>query len=559
MTAAMKRILKFALCALLLTGLVSCMDQSRHSKSYEPIPLFAPAYRALGEAQQEDSTYNLDATMRIIRAIEIARSQSEDFGPFMDLLAHQDYRYVAGDVLEAERNLFPVLQKMYLLEQENDKFQGIWGLVTATEDALEDLGGSLLTTPSPDITLLLKSISLVSAVDNVFDQFTKIQKIKEKNRKELNALRAEYTAALQESWPVFMKYKEEWEKLCILKDQAYLDVYDGRNVSACNLAVEILKSYPDDRDGLLIKALSLAQRADFDPGVQIEAETTLDRYIDLYPTRTAPAFMIKGILASRAGDREKAFSNFDHAAIEYPRQAAALTDMLDAYLNRPYFTQTHEGLYFQQMYKATLEGYGAFSPNFQKAISYEEAGNREAAAQEIYDHFFRRGNQAVHDYLLSDMEYCDKYIHGAFSSIFPDSPLIDLKIEGKKPFMRKQRLDIALENKSDRILRNVRVFLCHHLVGMYPGDYVVEELPPVNSIPSDSSFSWQSREYAHSDIVYTRAVLLTDDQICWIDTPEYKAEHLSGGADGPAGSPKAPGASSGVPADTALVLPAPGR
>ena len=542
----MNRILKFALCLLLPAGLVSCMDQSRHRKTFEPIPLFAPAYRALGEAQREDTTYNLDATMRIIRGIEIARSQSEDFGPFLDLLAQQDYRYVASDVLEAERKLFPVLQKMYLMEQENDKFEGIWGLVNATEDALEDLGGSLLTTPSPDLTLLLKSISLVSAVDKAFDQFAKVQKIKEKNRKELNALRAEYTAALQESWPIFMKYKEEWEKLCILKDQAYLDVYDGRNVSACNLATEILSGYPDDRDGLLIKALALAQRPDFGPTVQIEAEAVLDQYIDLYPTRTAPAFMIKGIIASRAGDREKAFSHFDHAAIEYPRQAAALTDMLDAYLNRPYFTKTHEGLYFQQMYKATLEGYGAFSPNFQKAISHEAEGNREAAAQEIYDHFFRRGNQAVHDYLLSDMEFCDKHIHGAFRSIFPESPLIDLKIEGKKPFMGKQRLDISLENKSGRTLRNVRVFLCHHLVGMYPGDYVVEELPPVNAI--DSSYSWKSREYAHTDIVYTRAVLLTDDQICWVDTPEYKAEH-------PEGAVVTPEAVK----DTTLILPAPGR
>ena len=144
------------------------------------------------------------------------------------------------------------------------------------------------------------------------------------------------------------------------------------------------------------------------------------------------------------------------------------------------------------------------------------------------------------------MEFCDKHIHGAFRSIFPESPLIDLKIEGKKPFMGKQRLDISLENKSGRTLRNVRVFLCHHLVGMYPGDYVVEELPPVNAI--DSSYNWKSREYAHTDIVYTRAVLLTDDQICWVDTPEYKAEH-------PEGTVATPEAVK----DTTPILPAPGR
>ena len=506
---------------IVLTVLFASCEPKGQNRAYEPIPLFAPAYQALGNA---DSTYNLDATMRIIRAMEKARGQLQSFDSFMDMLAQQDYRYVAPDVLEAQKKLFPVLQEMYLLEKENDKFEGILGLVNATEGALGDIGNNLLSNPGGDLVVLLKGVSITGTVGEVFQQYSKVHKIKENNLRMLNSLQEDYVSALKESWPVFLKYKEQWEKLCILKDQAYLDVYDGRNVSAYNLANEILDFYPDDRDGLLIKALALAGSTSFDPGEQLEAEAVLDKYVDLYPSRTAPAFMIRGIIASRTGNQEKAFSYFDHASIEYPRQAAALTDMLDAYLNRPYFSKTHEGLYFQQMYKATLEGYGAFSPNFQKAISYEHQGNMTAAAKEIYDHFFRRGNQAVFDYLLSDMEFCDKQLHGVFNGIFPERELVNLIVEGKKNIMGKPRLDITLENNTGRALPNVRLFLCHHLVGMYPGDYVVEDLSPVNYIANGESYKWESREYAEGDIVYSRAVMLTDNHICWVDTPEYKAQ-----------------------------------
>lgn len=514
----MKRFFLFALLALPLA--FSCANREEN-KEYEPIELFAPAYTALGESGADAGSYNLDATIRIIRAIELASQESSDFGPFLDKLAAQDYRYVAKDVLEAERALFPVLQKMYLMQSDYDRYQGVWGVVSTANTALGELDSEVILSAIQDPLQFVTGGTLWTVVGEAFDAFAKTNKIKSEKRKKLEEVKAEYVAAQQQCRPVFLKYKEQWEKLCLKKDQAYLDVYDNRCVSAYNMACDILKDYPDDRDALLIKAMALASMPEFDYKFQTEADATLTHYMNLYPTRTAPALLIKGIVADRSGNREEAFSNYNHAAIEYPRQAAALTDMLDAYLNRPYFKKTHEGLYFQQMYRATLEGYGMFSPNFRKALSLDASGNRAAAQREIYDHFFRRGNQVVHDYLLSDMEFCEKNLHDAFVGAFPQGASASILVEGVRPIVGKKHLDITLINRSGTSLQNVRLFVCYHLVGMYPGDYVVEELSAVNSISAESTYKWSSREYSDKDIVYTRAVLLTDDHICWVNSPEY--------------------------------------
>ena len=504
-----------------LTAAISCAPESRDSKEFTPIPLFAPAYNSL-QADADTSDYDLNATIRVIRALDLAYSSSESFETFLELLSKQDYRFVAPDVIEAERKLFPILQELYQFGQEVDKMDAVWTLVQMTESTLEGLGDEFLSDGKFDLLGVLQKQSLFSVVSDSFDRFAKVQKIKADSKKELNRIKTDYYAVIQECWPVFLKYREEWEKLCIKKDAAYLDVYSGGTVNSYNIACEILESYPEDREGLLLKALSIVNRGELGYDATIEAQAILDRYIDLYPTQTAPAYLIKGIIASREGNQEEAFAYFDHSALEYPRQAAALTDMLDAYVNRPYFAKTREGMYFQQMYRSTLEGFGLFSPNFQKALYYQEAGMEREAAREIYNHFFRRQNQDVYDYLLSDMEFCENYLNESFTLAFPESELIDLSVKPASWFT-KSHLRAALINNSGKDLLNVRCFLCHHLTGMYPGDYVVLKLQPVNCIPAGERFSWRSSDYKLADIVNTRAIVITDDYIFWADTREAKS------------------------------------
>ena len=67
------------------------------------------------------------------------------------------------------------------------------------------------------------------------------------------------------------------------------------------------------------------------------------------------------------GNARSALSYFDQAAIEYPRQAEELTDLLNSYRSRTYLNKSVEGMYLLNLYKSTMEGFGLFSPNFYKA------------------------------------------------------------------------------------------------------------------------------------------------------------------------------------------------
>jgi len=509
-----------AVAAVTLLTASTCTRKAPKSEGYTPIPLFSPAYEVLSSAS-DTSTYSLASTIRVIRALEAAGTQSNDFESYLESLSRLDYRYVAPDVIEAQKKMFPILQEIYLKGMETGNANIAWALVQTAENTLLDLGSTFLCSGSFDISGFLQIHTISSVLSQTFDQFAKAQKLKKDAKREYNSLKADYSAAISESWPVFLKYKEEWERLCIKKDHAYLDIYSGGSVAGYNDACEILEHYSEDREGLLIKALSIVNRKDFGYDSMIEVEAVLDSYISLYPTQTAPAFLIKGIIASRSEDMETAFNCFDQAAIEYPRQAEALSDMLDAYINRPYFKMTKEGLYFQQMYRSTLEGYGFFSPNFQKAICYEKEGRLHDAGKEIYNHFFRRGNQAAQDYLLSDMEFCERYLSDSFRYEFPESGFIDITVTPSG----KTKLKVELSNNTDIDLQNVRCFLCHHMLGMYPGDYIVNKLPPVTAIGKGETYTWKASDVKTSELIYTRAIVITDSNIFWVDNQKAKYEH----------------------------------
>ena len=141
-----------------------------------------------------------------------------------------------------------------------------------------------------------------------------------------------------------------------------------------------------------------------DGGGLAEASATLDYYMQEFPGRTAPALVLKGLMAQKQGNLQAALSYFDQASIEYPRQAAQLTDMLDSYRTRTYLNKTTEGQFLQRLYSSTMEGYGMFSPNLLKAKHYADQGRTDEARQEIFNHFFRRGNQGIYSALLAVLE-----------------------------------------------------------------------------------------------------------------------------------------------------------
>lgn len=541
-------------------------------ENYTPAEEFEPAYDAM---HSKGETYDIEETVRIMNSLEVAQSQSKDFASYLEYVAKQDYSRVAPDVIEQKKKLFPILQRLFELQKEYSELNDTWMLVRSAgtgvsvfTEELNPIGviGSLCT---GDATL--GTFTMAGGIDKAqtaaFDEYENLKDLKKSLEREIEAVRMSYIEYLEGYAPVYYKYMKEWDALCLKKDEAYLALYSGRSIDAYNHSQEIMKDYPLNREAMLLKSLALINIANsYAPLADtlananqlknltkemnlpsqpleaneflIEAENTLDSYLKQYPSRSAPALVLKGLLYRSMGENGKALSYFDQASMEYPRQAAQLTDLLDSYKHRSYLNKTSEGKYLLRLYRSTMEGFGVFSPNLLKAKYYSQQGDLEQSKTEIFNHFFRRGNQGVYDCLLSDMQYCEDNMYSAFKQILIEQSFLDVTVEPTTNWTLSDKDDeikVVITNRSDINLENVRIFLCLHYTDMYKDEYDVQKLPAVNIIKKHDNteigvvkLNYEDKKY--NDITRIRAIAMTDDKICWIDNVDYKYMRASDNA-----------------------------
>ena len=582
----MRKIIVWTLVGVVVLGIAAFVAwrfwtvEAINLEEYTPSEEFEPAWEAM-EAKSPD--YDIEETVRAMNALEVAQCQSEDFMSYLEYVAKQDFSRVAPEVLEQKKKLFPILQRLYELQKEYKELDDVWMLMrSATSGAttfaseVNPVGviGSMLT---GDATL--STVSLGSGMDKAktaaFEEYEKQKELKRQLEREIEAVRMSYVQYLEDYAPVYYKYMQEWDALCLKKDKAYIDLYGGQPMEAYNQSQEILKEYPTNREALLLKGLSLIQMSsevgnlgtlsssmeydlsqslrgadetialadsvlagvatersapDERTELQMEAEATLDHYMKLYPSRSAPALVLKGLLYREQGEIAKAVSYFDQASMEYPRQAAALTDLLDSYKARTYLNKSAEGKYLLRLYRSTMEGFGIFSPNLLKANYYAQNGDVEKSKEEIFNHFYRRGNQGVYDCLLSDMQYCEENMYSSFRQILLEQSFLDVAVEPTTNWTladKEDEIKVTINNRSDIDLENVRIFLCLHYTDMYKDEYDVQKLPSVNIIKHNDKteigvvkLNYEDKKY--NDITRIRAIAMTDDKICWIDNVNYK-------------------------------------
>lgn len=537
-------------------------------RNYVPIDEFQLAYQAISEneeAQYEpsnlssntkntslSSSYDIEETVRIMNGMELAQAHSSSFSDFLTYMAKQDYSRVAKDVIEAKRMLFPIMQEMYLLQEKLNDYNAAWMLMRSlARGAVSNVNNTIAMASSVDINEIANhSIDICTIYYNEYQN-----ELQEKRSLERRLLRVmnNYIMYIEAYTPIYHKYMKEWDALCLSKDKAYIDISEGQYVEALNAAEKVLEQSHDNREGLILKIISLinigdsvaAEEATFNTGDEtpqmanqywIDAQKQIDHYLSMYPERSAPALLLSGILQSSMGNNGKAISLFNQSAIEYPRQAEQLTDMLDSYRFRSYLNKTVEGGLLLGMYYSTMAGYGSFSPNFQKAKLHLLNGDSQRSMMEIHNHFFRRSNQDVFDGLLSDLIFCENILYDSFSSMFEDKSYIDVEFQPSSRMMfgkKDDSIDVGIINRSDHELKNVRVYLCLNYTEMRSDDYVIKRLPNAKSsiAPFESSiissYKLSDDNRKLSDIVKVRAIVLTEDSVAWIEREEDKIKSIN--------------------------------
>lgn len=524
---------------------------SKHSKESEIQKELDSVEKVFENAEKNEDIHSenqaikqmdLEKTIRLFHILNDGYSTSKNMYEYLQFLATQDYNGIPDEVLNAEKKLIPLYKEIRAAEYNLNETQKkrYWNAITKSVD-LKNVTSSIAQFASGDILSLAKAG--VSSGTNFYNEIQKNDEMEENAKKALEKSKDAYLGYLNEYTTLYLKYLAKWNEMCLLRDKAYLAINNGDVNGAIETLKTVLQKYPTDQESKLLLAFCLLYKSQ--KGVDIsndkrnadEAKDILNQYINDYPDRAAPALVLLGTYYTLKGDDVKAATLFDQSSVEYPREAEQLLDMYNSYNYRNYILKSKEGHVVVEHYKSMMEGFGFYSPNFQKAMIAYNKENYSKAKEEILKHFFRRGNQDVYDYLISDMKFVERYMPKILDMIFAEHSFLDLQTYNPT-IAFSDKLAIEIENRSDRRLSNVRLFICLHMTDMYADDYLVKKMETtINNIEPHSKANFGKLQLNYElygkqknrveDIVSARAIIMTDSLIIWVDDDKIKRTSIS--------------------------------
>lgn len=472
------------------------------------------------QAKAEKKKYDLDRTVRVMHGIDLAMREKQSFE---ELLAHvmgADVTGVAPEVLKARKQIFTILKKQYATQRELGARESLWRYTSeffVTALSLFDVKISPTNFSFGGDKQQAKGV--LKGMKDKYSERDKLRDTLARTEDELFGVVYDYAAT-------YYKYVAEWDRLCALRDRAYLAVANNNWDAAIESSRQAMALAPSEKEAHLLLALALSERGgELDRG---EAISVLADYAKEHPEASAPALLLLGVAQGQQGDKQAATLSLQQAAAYYPRQAESLADMLDPYRMRNFLRRSREGNFIRQQYKSTMLGAGYFSPDLQMAKGLFDANEIAAGSAKVFDHFFRRRLQREWEFILSDIQFCYDFLGTDFHRIYPESSYLDL---AAKPG-RGGKLAVAVNNRSDRTLHNASLILCLHFTDMFPGDYaalqVGETLPALlaNDQTSFGDVTINEELYGVSksvdDIVAHRAILVSQEAVVWVDTQVYR-------------------------------------
>lgn len=493
---------------------------------------------------------DLEKTIRIFHILNDGLSKTSTMHEYLKFVATQDYRGVPKEVLEAKKKILPYYASIRRAEEKLDDAEKhrLWKSVLQSENLTSEkspLGAAILSAAegsfSPSAIHKLTIQSLATGKE-VFENIKKNEDIVKESKEALEKNQDAYIDYLSNYTKLYIKYMTEWNQLCLARDNAYIAIHNADYNGAIHQLKEILAKYPNDKESTILLAYTLLVEKITSPVVSEtynnidNVESILNAYITHNPEYSAPALVLLGAFNMLKGNEQVAKNLYDQSAVEYPRQAEHLLDMYNSYNYRNYMLKSVEGQFVLEMYKSMMEGYGFFSPNFQKAMLAYEKADYAKAKEEIFRHFFRRGNQGVYDYLISDMVFVEKHMPKILDMIFEEHSFLDL--QAYNPTMSfSDKLAVEIENRSDKRLSNVRLFICLHLTDMYKDEYIVKKMETsVSNIEPHSKADfgklqmnfelYGKKKEKVEDIVSARAIIMTDSLIIWVDQDKVKKSSI---------------------------------
>ncbi len=494
---------------------------------------FSPVLEALREAEKggriEPEGIDVDRTVRVLHEMDLALENASSVEEYVSLLSKQDYRGVDPAVLTAREEVLDILFRLYETQSELDEQEAAWGfarrwmgLLSFTKAAQIDgrfaVGGGIAETPSVE----LDTSSIVAELEDAEG---------ERNRlvQELRSLQTELVDANTRHSKVYWDVLDEWDRLCLHRDRAYLAAYKQDWAAAAEAADAAIAMAPHEKEAHLLKALAMIESGEAANLERDEVGELLADYVRRHPGASAPALLLQGVNEARRGNGEEARLLFEQSSANYPRQADLLGELLDPYRVRTaYLRKSRSGNSIRELYKATMLGAAWFSPELQTAKLDFEAGDFETGKKRVMDHFARRRSQAQWDLIVYDVYFCEELLGDYFPQIFPEDVYLDLEID---PTFFGNRYELAIRNRSDRTLHNATLILCLQFTDMHTDDYETfasETQPDVEAHETtdfgemEITMDLYGLDKDREDVYAQRAIVVSNEAVVWVDTIDFK-------------------------------------
>jgi tetratricopeptide (TPR) repeat protein len=485
---------------------------------------FQPALDALGE--RAPAPVDLDKTIRVIHEVDVAMEQDQSMDDYLSTMAGQDYRNVAPEVLDARRRILELQFALVSKQTEVDDKEAAWEFTSkfllSTLSVVQVSGNVDVMSPEGSFSVDRKQAQKLLA------DLQAEQEDRQKLHSEIEALQVQLFEATYDYSTTYYTYVDQWDRLCVLRDRAYLAAHNQDWDTVAVAADAAIAQAPMEKEAHLLKAQALIEGGN--PEDLPEAEQLLTKYIEEHPGESAPAFLLMGVAQEKSGDHAQAQLAFQQSAAYYPNQADKLTDMLDPYKMRAYLRKSREGGYILEQYQTMMLGAGYYSPDLQMAKAAFDQDDFYGGKQKVMDHFARRRSQQQWGFILEDIDFAHDLLGPQFHDIFPEDSYLDLQVS--PTMFGGETINVAVNNRSDKTLHNATLILAVHFTDMHPADY--EPFAAEKTMPAvmahevtdfgkiDVSTQLWGVDKGVGDIVQHRAVLLTDEAVLWVDTDEYK-------------------------------------
>ena len=283
------------------------------------------------------NSLNLEATIKVIFTLDEAIKNVKDVQEYTEYLYKQDMTGVAPDVISSYQKLLPVLDNLYDAEAEKELNEDLWLVFSELVDVRQTLINAVAQAAVEDY--MGAAVTALQAQNDALQIGIKRYKEDLEIDNKIRNINTSYLEYVKLSSPIYLKYMTQWDKLCAQRDQAYISLYNSNHKKVVEFADKALELSPNDRESILLKGfalLSLNNDNTISNDEQEitkfkEIETILAFYFQQFPSSTAPAFVLKGILEYQKGEIENAFTSFDEASILYPKQSNALLDLVNIF------------------------------------------------------------------------------------------------------------------------------------------------------------------------------------------------------------------------------------